>query len=155
MNSTSRRSICGNRPGASLRSFVAGLAFTSLAATSALPADQPQWGQAWTRNMVSHERGLPDSFDPRSGRNLKWTARIGTETHSTPIVANGRIYLGTNNGEPRDPKHQGDRGVLMCFNEADGKLLWQLVVPKREEDPYHDWPKCGISSPATVEGDRV
>ena len=118
-------------------------------------ADQPQWGQAWTRNMVSAERRLPDSFDPRSGKNVKWSVRIGTETHSTPIVAGGRVYLGTNNGEPRDPKHQGDRGVLMCFNEADGALLWQLVVPKREEDPYHDWPRCGISSPATVEGDRV
>lgn len=118
-------------------------------------ADQPQWGHAWTRNMVSAERRLPDAFDPRSGKNVKWSVRIGTETHSTPVVANGRVYLGTNNGEPRDPKHQGDRGVLMCFNERDGALLWQLVVPKREEDPYHDWPKCGISSPATVEGDRV
>lgn len=118
-------------------------------------ADQPQWGHAWTRNMVSAERLLPDSFDPRSGKNVKWSVRIGTETHSTPVVADGRVYLGTNNGEPRDPKHQGDRGVLMCFSETDGSLLWQLVVPKREEDPYHDWPKCGISSPATVEGDRV
>jgi outer membrane protein assembly factor BamB len=118
-------------------------------------ADQPQWGQAWTRNMVSAERRLPDSFDPRSGKNVKWSVRIGTETHSTPVIAGGRVYLGTNNGEPRDPKHQGDRGVLMCFNESNGALLWQLVVPKREEDPYHDWPKCGISSPATVEGDRV
>jgi len=43
----------------------------------------------------------------------------------------------------------------MCFDERDGHLLWQLVVPKREEDPYHDWPKTGISSPVTVEGDRV
>jgi outer membrane protein assembly factor BamB len=43
----------------------------------------------------------------------------------------------------------------MCFDEHDGKLLWQLVVPKREEDPYHDWPKTGIASPVTVEGDRL
>jgi outer membrane protein assembly factor BamB len=45
--------------------------------------------------------------------------------------------------------------VLMCFDEKTGGLLWQLVVPKREEDKFHDWPKSGISSPATVEGDRV
>jgi outer membrane protein assembly factor BamB len=43
----------------------------------------------------------------------------------------------------------------MCFDESNGDLLWQLVVPKRSEDPYFDWPKSGISSPATVEGDRV
>jgi len=43
----------------------------------------------------------------------------------------------------------------MCFDEKTGKLLWQLVAPKREDDPYYDWPNTGISSPATVEGDRV
>ncbi len=118
-------------------------------------ADQPQWGNAWNRNLVSAERDLPDSFDPVSGRNLRWTAPLGRETHSTPVVANGRVYVGTNNDEPRDPRHQGDRGVLLCLDEKTGALLWQWVVPKREEDPYHDWPKSGMSSPATVEGDRV
>src|SRR6059036_2030604 len=123
---------------------VHGMAFTLAA------ADQPQWGQAWSRNMVSREKGLPDSFDTRTGRNIKWSARLGTETHSTPVVAGGRVFIGTNNGEPRDPKHQGDRGVLMCFEEKTGKFLWQLVVPKRSEDPYMDWQNCGISSPVTV-----
>jgi outer membrane protein assembly factor BamB len=118
-------------------------------------ADAPQWGEAWSRNMVSRERGLPHDFDPQSGRNVKWVAKLGNETHSTPVVANGRVYIGTNNSDPRDPKHQGDRGVLMCFEETSGRLLWQLVVPKREEDRFHDWPNSGISSPATVEGDRV
>jgi len=118
-------------------------------------ADQPQWGQAWSRNMVSGEKGLPDSFDPVTGRNVKWSAALGTEAHSSPVIARGRVYIGTNNGNPRDPKHQGDRGVLMCFDEQSGALLWQLVVPKRDEDVYFDWPNSGISSPATVEGDRV
>ena len=118
-------------------------------------ADQPQWGEAWSRNMVSAEKGLPASFDPKTGTNIKWAVPLGTETHSTPVIAGGRVYIGTNNGEPRDPKHQGDRGVVMCLDEATGKLLWQLVVPKREEDPYFDWPKCGVSSSVTVEGDRV
>ena len=118
-------------------------------------ADQPQWGQAWSRNMVSTEHGLPDSLDPNTGKNIKWTAQLGTETHSTPVVAGGRVYIGTNNGQPRDPKYQGDRGVLMCFDEKTGRFLWQLVVPKREEDVYFDWPNTGMASPATVEGDRV
>lgn len=118
-------------------------------------ADQPQWGQAWSRNMISAERGLPGEFDLATGRNVKWRARLGTETHSTPVVVDGRIYIGTNNGQPRDPQHQGDRGVLMCFDERDGAFLWQLVVPKLEEDRYFDWPNSGMSSPATVEGGKV
>jgi outer membrane protein assembly factor BamB len=118
-------------------------------------ADQPQWGQAWSRNLVSQEKGLPESFDPKTGSHVKWSARLGTQTHSTPIVAGGRVYIGTNNGEPRDPADRNDRGVLMCFDEATGRFLWQLLVPKRDEDPYHDWPNMGMSSPVTVEGDRV
>jgi len=105
--------------------------------------------------MVSAERALPDSFDANTGAHIKWRAKLGSESHSSPVVAGGRVYIGTNNDEPRDPRRQGDRGVLMCFDETTGKLLWQLVVPKRTDDQYFDWPKSGISSPATVEGDRV
>ncbi|HTL58198.1 MAG TPA: PQQ-binding-like beta-propeller repeat protein [Candidatus Limnocylindrales bacterium] len=118
-------------------------------------ADRPQWGEAWSRNMVSPERNLPETFDPATGKNIKWSAQLGTETHSSPVIAGGRVYIGTNNGNPRDPKHQGDRGVLMCFEEKTGLFLWQLVVPKRAEDIYFDWPQSGISSPVTVEGDRI
>ncbi|HLH52828.1 MAG TPA: PQQ-binding-like beta-propeller repeat protein [Verrucomicrobiae bacterium] len=133
------------------RTLLLYLLYTSLCAA----ADRPQWGEAWSRNMVSEEKGLPNSFDPRAGLNVKWSAELGTETHSSPVIARGRVYIGTNNGNPRDPKHSGDRGVLMCFDENSGQLLWQLVVPKRDEDVYFDWPNSGISSPATVEGDRV
>ncbi len=142
---------------ASLRGFKLLGVFSFLASfpAASTAADQPQWGQRWSRNMVSEERGLPEKFDPKTGENIKWSARLGTETHSTPIVAGGRVFIGTNNGEPRDPRDQADRGVLMCFDENDGRFLWQLAVPKREEDPYFDWPKTGIASPVTVEGNRV
>src|SRR5690349_1243747 len=115
-------------------SILAGL-LVSLLGTARPPAvcasDQPQWGQAWTRNMISSEVNLPDTFNVSTGKNIKWSAEIGTQTHSTPIVAGGSVYIGTNNGNPRDPKHKGDRGVLMCFDEHTGKYLWQLLVPKR------------------------
>jgi outer membrane protein assembly factor BamB len=121
----------------------------------AAAADQAQWGQAWSRNMVSDEQGLPESFDVKTGRNIKWSSHLGTQSYATPIIAGGRVYIGTNNEDPRDPNHTADSGVLMCFDEATGAFLWQLVVPKREEDPFLDWPKTGWSSPVTVEGDRV
>lgn len=113
------------------------------------------WGNTPSRNMVSPERGLPARFDPGAGLHVRWTAKLGTESHSSPVVANGRVLIGTNNGDPKDPRHQGDRGVLMCLDEKDGRLLWQLVVPKRDEDRFYDWPNSGMSSPATVEGERV
>ncbi|KPJ72728.1 MAG: hypothetical protein AMS14_07250 [Planctomycetes bacterium DG_20] len=130
-------------------------------------ADQPQWGQAWSRNMVSDETGLPGSFEvpkfdadtgemvPGTGRNVRWAVRLGSVSYGTPIIARGKVLVGTNNGFPRDPRHQGDRGVLMCFSEADGRFLWQLVCPKLRRDPYLDWTNIGICSPASVEGDRL
>ena len=117
--------------------------------------DHPQWGQDCSRNMVSVETDLPDSFDPATGTNIKWAVPLGTETYSTPVIAGGRVLIGTNNERPRDPRHKGDRGVLLCLVEKDGSLCWQLVVPKFIPMLYRDWPRCGICSPAVVEGGRV
>ncbi len=120
--------------------------------------DQPQWGQKFTRNMVSGEKGLADRFDPATGKNIKWVAELGTQSFATPIVAGGRVLIGTNNEKPRDPKHAGDRDVLLCLDEKDGRMVWQLVLPKiseEEHDQYLDWPKVGFASPPTVEGDRA
>jgi outer membrane protein assembly factor BamB len=117
--------------------------------------DRPQWGESWSRNQTSGEKGLPATFDLAAGTNIRWHAKLGTQTHSTPVIAGGRVIIGTNNAEPRDPRHQGDRGIIMCFAEKTGEFLWQLVVPKLDEDRFFDWPDTGISSPATVEGDRA
>lgn len=105
--------------------------------------------------MVSSEKGLPDRFDPKTGENVLWTAALGSECYATPVVAGGKVLIGTNNNEPRDPRHKGDRGVLFCLNEADGSFCWQLVVPKLEGDIFLDWPNAGMCSPPTVEGNRV
>ncbi len=118
-------------------------------------ADQRQWGERFTRNMVSRETGLPETFDPATGLNVRWVAELGTETYATPVVADGRVYLGTNNARPRDPRHTGDRGVLVCFDERTGAFLWQLVVPKITLSVYWDWTGAGVCSPTTVEGGRV
>jgi outer membrane protein assembly factor BamB len=118
--------------------------------------------------MVSAERGLVDSFAPgerQSGgsgqidvettRQVKWIAKLGDRAHGSPVVAGGRVFVGTNNNAPRDPRIQGDKGVLMCFSEQSGEFLWQLVVPKMYELKYSDWHNVGICSSPTVEGDRV
>jgi len=137
-----------------LRWTVSGLLCTLTAAAAATAADRPQWGQQGTRNMVAQEQNLAESFDPATGRNIKWVVSLGTETHGTPTIANGRVLIGTNNGALRDPRHTGDRGVLMCFDEKDGRFLWQLVVPKLRVD-HQDWPNAGIVAPPTIEGNRV
>ncbi len=123
------------------------------AANYAIAADQPQWGERFSRNLVSTEKNLPASFNADTGDNVRWVVDLGSSSYATPVIAEGRVLVGTNNDPPRDPNNRGDRGVLLCLNEADGRLLWHLAVPKR--DQFNDWPNVGICSPPTVENGRV
>ena len=148
-----------NAPPASLLQTLvrpwAWLLLTGAVIPCAWAKDQPQWGERHSRNMVSQERGLPTDCDPKSGRNIRWMADLGTSTYSSPVVAGGRVLIGTNNGQPRDPRHQGDRGVLLCLDEETGRMVWQLLVPKLPRDPYLDCPGVGLTSSPAVEDGRV
>ena len=130
-------------------------AITALVPATIFAGDQPQWGERHTRNMVSSETGLPTDFDPATGKNIKWSAPLGSHNYASPIIANGRVLIGANNADPRDPRHSGDRGVLLCLDEEDGSLLWQLVVPRIADDRFKDWPRISICSPPVVEDGRV
>jgi len=152
-----------------LRTSAATLCWVLVLTATALGSDWPQWGGRDCRNMASAERGLPESFspgekkpggaeiDPATTRNIKWAARLGTETYGNPTVSGGKVFVGTNNGAPRDPRLKGDRSILMCFEEATGKFLWQLAVSKYAA--YRSWngdyPHLGICSSPTIVGDRV
>jgi len=130
-------------------------------------ADWPQWGGQNIRNMYSPQRGLPDAFgkiDFKPGsdeistnaiKNLKWIAKIGSQSYGNVTVAGGKVFIGTNNEPERDPKHHGDRSILLCFDEKTGAFLWQLVVPKLASGKVNDWESLGLLSSPTVEGDRV
>lgn len=130
----------------------------ALLATLSLRADDwPMWGGRPDRNMVSSEKGLPAAWDRK---DVKWIADLGDQTWGNPVVAGGRVFIGTNNGKPRDPEVKGDRGVLMCFSEATGEFLWQAVheklFPKGDERAdAQDFPHIGIPSTPCVAGDRV
>ncbi len=117
--------------------------------------DWPMWGGTIRRNMTSAMKGLPESWDVVSGKNIKWKAQLGSTSNGNPVVADGKIFLGTNNGNPRNPEIQGDKGVLMCFRESDGKFLWQAVTDKLDTGFENDWPEEGVCSSPAVEGKRL
>jgi outer membrane protein assembly factor BamB len=135
--------------------LIAGFQFCVIYSSRAQGHDAPQWGEKHTRNMVSAETGLPATFNIETGKNVKWSVSIGSNCYATPVIAKGKVLIGANNADQRDPRHEGDRGVLLCLNESDGSLCWQLVVPRIEGDRHNDWPMIGICSPPTVEGNRV
>src|SRR5437588_11886664 len=72
-------------------------------------ADWPQWGRQPMRNMYSPAKGLPDNFgkvgfkpgtedvEVKAVKNLKWAAKIGSQSYGNVTVAAGKVFIGTNN----------------------------------------------------------
>ena len=117
--------------------------------------DWPMWGGTPERNMVSSMKGIPTSWDIKTKKNVKWMAELGSQSYGNPVVSGGQVYVGTNNELVRNPKEGGDRGVLMCFRESDGKFLWQHTNEKLPSGRANDWPYQGVCSSPLVEGDRL
>jgi len=117
--------------------------------------DWPMWGGSPDRNMVSGETGIPARWDLSAGTNIKWIAPLGTTTYGNPVIAGGKIYVGTNNGGKLRPEIEGDKGVLVCLEETTGKLLWQATHDKLPTGAANDWPEQGIASAPWVDGDRL
>ena len=101
------------------------------------------------------EQGLPVDLHVGSGKNVLWSAELGTEAYAGPVVAGGKVFAGTNNERPRDPKVEGDRGVVMAFRAADGSFLWQMTHGKLAAGRSQDWPMQGVCSTPVVSGDRL
>src|SRR5262249_39437053 len=64
--------------------------------------DRPQWGEALSRNMISPEKLLIESFDPKAKSQVKWCVPLGSITNGSPVIARGKVLVGTNNDVPRD-----------------------------------------------------
>lgn len=138
----------------------------ALAASAAHAGDWPMWGGSPSRNMVAQAKGIPDdivsgkfipkteNIDPKTTKNIRWIGKLGSQTYGSPVVAGGRVFVGTNNEAPHDPKQTGDRGVLMCFDEKTGEFLWQLLIPKLGAGKVSDWEYVGLCSSPLIEGDR-
>jgi outer membrane protein assembly factor BamB len=87
--------------------------------------------------------------------NIKWVVKPGSNAYGGPVIAGGKVFIGTNNENPRNPKIKGDKGVVMCFDEKTGQFLWQAVHDKLPNQMENDFEKCGVASTPAVEGNRV
>jgi outer membrane protein assembly factor BamB len=137
----------------------AGVVTAALFAAASPSADTkgewPMWGGTPDRNMVSPIKGLPFTWDVKTGKNVKWVAALGSQTYGNPVVAGGVVLVGTNNELERDPQQKGDRGVLMAFRESDGEFLWQATHEKLSSGRVNDWPFQGVCSSPLVENGVV
>ena len=108
------------------------------------------WAEDWPQWRGPHRDGVATGFiEPKAWPEklkLKWKVEVG-EGHSSPVVADGRIYMHT---------RQGEREVLSCLRPEDGTLLWQQTYTA----PYTMNPAAaghgkGVKSTPVVAGGRI
>ncbi|MCF7732531.1 MAG: PQQ-binding-like beta-propeller repeat protein [Akkermansiaceae bacterium] len=127
-------------------------------------ADWPQWCGNDARNAVSVETPLPAQFTPNPSlsdaaqvatgaagpTHLKWKVRLSSHAYGGPVVANGKIFIGTNTRE--------GGGAVIGLEEATGRALWKLTIPRlvtEWKDFNYDDMSLGICSTPTVAEQRL
>ena len=140
------------------------------AAQSTAPdANWSQWGGSPQRNNTPVGVNIPSKWeigdfdyvtgewDPSAAENIKWVARLGSQTYGNAVVHDSKVFVGTNNSGgwlPRYPS-EVDLGCLICFDMQSGEFLWQHSSEKLPSGRVHDWPLQGICCAPYCEGDRL
>ena len=131
--------------------------------------DWGQWAGSSARNNTPQGKNIPTewnigAFDAKTGKwikddskNIKWVAALGSQSYGNPVVANGQVYVGSNNGAGYLKRYPAtiDLGVLLAFSEADGKFLWQHSNEKLPTGRVHDWPLQGVCAAPLIEGKQL
>lgn len=86
---------------------------------------------------VSSSTGLPDTIDAET--NLLWKIEPGKGS-SSPIVADGRVYLTSYEGEER---------FVQCLKVTSGELLWKQTVRKVRDETASNPNNPATCTPAT------
>jgi len=120
-------------------SFVLFLMGTSLSA-----ANWPSWRGA-NGDGITSETNLPLKWDENT--NVRWKVPLPGPGNSTPIVWGDKVFI--TQAVPKDK-----RRTLMCFDRANGKLLWQSGVVYAEPESTHATNPYCSASPVT-DGERV
>ena len=96
----------------------------------------------------------PVDWDADTGRNVVWSVELGYETYGRPVVADGVVYVGTDNGMRMNRAYREKSGVLLAFRAADGQFLWQDVAP-RVDRGLREFLLPTTTGTPYVEGNRV
>jgi outer membrane protein assembly factor BamB len=89
--------------------------------------------------------GYPDAWS--ANENVRWKVAVPGKGASSPIVWRDRVFLTT--------AHDASRRAVLCFNRADGKLLWEAAAPAPQGVERLYWKNTHASATAATDGERV
>ncbi|MBE0535975.1 MAG: PQQ-binding-like beta-propeller repeat protein [Phycisphaerae bacterium] len=104
-------------------------------------ADWPQW-RGPNFNGSTDETGLPVTWSQTE--NVVWSVDLPGPSAATPIVHGGKVFISSVDAA-------ADSLLAMCFDRADGKLLWRHDLTKgtRRDD------RSNYAAPSPVTDGKV
>jgi outer membrane protein assembly factor BamB len=87
---------------------------------------------------IATEQNLPVHWS--TNENVRWRAALPEPGNSTPVVWGRHVFI---------TQAQGTRRLLMCFDRAVGKLLWQTEAETPTAEQTHESNPYSSSSPVT------
>ncbi len=124
-------------------------------------------GADWTRFRgpgaagVSDDTGLPVTWSVE--QNVVWKTALPGYGASSPVTLGDKIFLTSYAGYGFDadaPGNQADlRQSVLCFNRADGRIVWTKAIKARPEMAGYDAGRVNLhgyaSSTPTTDGEAV
>jgi outer membrane protein assembly factor BamB len=114
-----------------------------LTITSVLAGNWPGWRGDGTGIAV--KTALPENWS--TNENVRWRVALPGPGNSSPIIWNNRVFVA-------QYVKAESRRTVMCFDRADGKLLWQSGVTYAEAEPTQESNPYCSATPVT-DGERV
>ena len=97
------------------------------------------------------------SVEEGKRKNIKWIADLGSHCYGGPIIADGKVFVGTNNANPRDKKLV-DQGPTRPSSWRSTKPTANFSGKSSTEFPdgeSRNLPDYGLCSTPIVEGKRL
>jgi len=109
-------------------------------------------GDSWTQFRGPNQDGTTDAkglpLEWSEEKNVKWKTEIPGEGWSSPLVANGQVWLTTS-------LEEGHSLRALCVDLATGKILRDIEVFKNETPPPKHKRNSYASPTGIIEGDHV
>ena len=117
----------------------------ALVASAACASHWPSWRGGVEGAGVTQQKNLPVEWS--NTKNVRWSVPLPDGGNSTPVVWADRLFI-------TQAVAKENRRTVMCFDRADGRLLWQSGVSHTEKEETHEANPYCAASPAT-DGGRV
>ena len=129
---------------------------------AATPGQDPAWPgfRGARHDGVSHSAKPPAKWS--DDENIRWKVELPGPGSSSPVVADGRVYVACYSGYGHYLDDGGDKEKLIhhlvCFSQDRGELIWDTTVPGplKKEARGVQLSEHGFASPTPiVKGEKI